>query len=60
MEDGIPGVAVGLLLGLLIFVFCLAAYNLSPDGQCAETYGTNTREFAMCVYELSHKLRTQP
>ena len=32
----------------------------SPPYQCAKVYGTDTKEYAMCVYELPRGLREKP
>ncbi len=30
------------------------------DDMCSRVYGTSTREFAICVFEMEHKLRDKP
>ena len=64
MSDNMKSYVMGLVLGWLICVcFILIGLGIraiSPAGQCDGAYGTKTREYAICVYELEQHIIDKP
>ncbi len=60
MSDGFNAFVAGMILAGVVVVAVIGIHGHSYDGICARYYGTDTREFALCAYELPRKLRDKP
>lgn len=54
------GFCAGLSIAVLVWAVAGVVNARSPGGQCADSYGTATREYAICVYELRQHIREKP
>jgi len=50
-------ILLGAVMGVFLMLFARGVYQMSHQAEsaCSRTYGTDTREFALCVYEREHK-----